>query len=355
MDSNTYQILEIGRDNQWVDDRDEYGPGTEIESEIVFKERVPPIGAAAKLEHRQSHLRFKPWLKDHRNTGDYDAEGYRAGFNVDLFIRQDASPVNAATTFNVPIEGQLVFDRRLRSRYLQPGCIVRNAPWRLVEEETWYEQIDSAASPANKLMSQMTRQQDLSEPLLWLTRDQNPMLNYATGQAVAGAWLLQIPGPDGMPRSGTTIGMGQGYAVAVAPITGEFTFVLWVQNPTNPVVLYNDGILSLTLVFTTQWELRWADGATNLTFFLGDTLTSWQMITVRKEAGNAVVYLDKELINTGGLANPNITYGGTATLFNNVISYFDLRIVSRSIDERTIDYLYDDAVQNNSNATCPPA
>ena len=73
IDGRTFQVHEMGREDQWLDGEDDYA-GTEIESSLLLKEEVPPMGAAAILQHEQSHAYIKPWINTRRSSGQYNAE-----------------------------------------------------------------------------------------------------------------------------------------------------------------------------------------------------------------------------------------------------------------------------------------
>jgi len=66
VDSRSFIMSELGHLGQWVDERDEYGGASEIESEILLPEKAAPRGASAILEHSQTHVDFKGWYKDER-------------------------------------------------------------------------------------------------------------------------------------------------------------------------------------------------------------------------------------------------------------------------------------------------
>ena len=134
LDSNTFRWFELGVDDEWQDGSGDYA-GTEIESEITFREHVPPIGASALLKHSQTHINMKPWFKEYKGASGYNAEGFKDGHKADLYIKVDANHTKAATTKSIPLRGQLVYDRHLESEFLQQGMKIRGAPWRLVSAQ----------------------------------------------------------------------------------------------------------------------------------------------------------------------------------------------------------------------------
>lgn len=352
MDSRTFRIMELGKVDTWVDAVDEYSGGSEVESEIIFPEHMPPIGAAAKLKHSQSHLKFKPWFKEYAGASGYNASGYRSAWEVDLFIRQDALPADAAITEKVPYLGQLVYDRHLVSEYLQEGCKVRGAPWRLPYAQMWYEQIDIAAAPPKKLMTEMSYSNELSGPFFWLSRDINPILERASVNVMSGSYASTVTGPDGRANSAIGMGASDSLSIAVTSQSGDMTLSLWVKSPTLPITLFDFSTGGLQVILSTG-SIRWLDGSNDISFSLSSGFGTWALITLVKDGDNLICYENGSLVNTALMTDGNITYGGTLTIADGSVNIFDIRGLSAALSAAVPEYLYNDVVQNNGNATCP--
>lgn len=355
MDANTFEIHELGKKNQWIDGESAY-TGSEIESEILFPEVTPPVGAAAKLKHNQSHLNLKPWLKEYRGATGYSEEGFKGVFSSDVFWRVSGSPSDRAVSKQTPFRGQIVADRHFESRFVQMGARIRGAPWRLSSAEMWLETIDTAAAPVRKLMSEMSWALELSEPVLWVSRSQlNPVRNRAAGMTLGGTYASVVTGPDGLAWSATVMGIADNLRAADIVIgTSDFTFVVWLRSPSVPIELYNDGILVIILKMDGEgYYLKWEDGANELRINLEQDYGNWTQLALQRQAGNVVAYENGVLTNSGSLVSPVISYGDDIVLFNGVVSFFDCRIVLRAVTEAALLYMYNDVVDNQGNATCP--
>lgn len=354
MDARTLRVHEIAVPDEWRDSVDDYS-AVEQEAEILWPEEVPQTRAVARLEHTQSHLYVKPWFKDQRNTGDYDSDGYRPGFEMDMFLRQDALPTDAAVTRKVPRDGQLTVDRHFATKYLQMGARIRVAPWRLTQAELWIREIDTGGGPAEKRMTELNYQDEWSEPLFWFSRGY-PLLNRSTGSDVAGAYFGLQTGPDSNGASAVGMLAGQSYPVILpASITGDFTFNVWLRSLTVPVT-----ILRATDIFwrmdLTVTGIRCQDSNNDVQIAIpGNDWSRWHMLTVQRTGEHMAVYFDGALVTMYHMHDPYIVYSGALVLFEDGMWFFDARLVGRAVSAGGVQYLYRDVIENKGNATCPVA
>lgn len=348
IDGRTFQVHEMGRENQWRDGEDEYA-GSEIESQILLKEEVPPIGAAAILQHEQSHAYMKPWINTRRNGGEYNSEGFRTGFNMDAFIRVNGKPTNHAITQKIPLRGQLTFDRKCKSPNLQIGWILRYAPWRFVRTQTWYRQIDSAASPGKKTMTEKDWALEWTQPLAWQARNLDPTLDFATGQTVNMTFQGTVTGPDGYSNTAMVFGNGGGITYPDINLGTDFTINFWLRNP-HPMNMITIGNLIISLA--AGLELTWNDGVTVQNVPLEQEYGDWGMLTIQREGNILRIYENGSLNNTFNLGSVEL-FNGNMTVFQSGCRVSDFITVGRNVIEDGILYRYNDMVENQGNATCP--
>jgi len=355
IDSNTFRHYELGVEDRWLDGEGDYG-GTEIESEILFREHPAPIGANAKIRHSESHLNIKPWFKDRRGAPGYTEDGFRENFEADLYIRTGASDEDAAITKQVPYRGQLIYDRHIESDFIQEGLKVRGAPWRLVSTEMWFQQIDTAGAPSKKVMSEQSWADQFTEPMTWFARtvveNTGDFLNFATGETDSGSRAGTTTGPDG--KSGTASVGFVGASVTVSPgdLSGDFTIYSWLTSMTSGMVLYAQGTLTITLnLVAGAWQLVWNDGTNNVTIDLSQNFSSWVQLVITKESGVLRVYENYVLANTAII--DDLTYTGVATILAGAVTWNDFRLIPRNVTRGAIEYIYRDTIENQGNSTCP--
>ncbi len=361
MDSRTFRIYEIGYDDNWQDEYEAGYGGTEFESEVTWRENSPPIDASAKLKHAQSHLWYKPWFKDRRNTGAYGADGFRDAFSSDLYVKVDSSPDQFAITKQVPDNGQLVFDRHVESESLQMGTICRGAPWRLVKAQQWYYQIDTAAAPEKKRMREYTQGMELTEPLLWIGRNRlQPFMDAATATVVTGTAAGRVTGPDGYARSGIAFdAAGQGpRRILTSAFVGDFTLSIWIRSSGSDVDMWSfatmAGMPNLTvfLDLSTNNEFEITFGGEVRTFTLEQTYADWVLVTIVHDNGNLIVYENAVLNNTAAVSD-NVTVGPVMAIADDPCHIFDARVIPRALSAGAIDWMYRDVTEYNGNASCP--
>lgn len=357
MDSSTFRTYQLGRLDQWKDEEGEYLADSEIQSEITLREHTPPVGASARLKHNQSHMWVKPWYNDQRNTGEFNSEGYRSAFSVDTYIKKDSLPTEDRRTKQVPIEGQLTFDGDIDSKFLQIGYILTGAPWRFVKAQQWYRQIDVGDTPENKTMKELEWQEEVSQPYLWFTRSINPDLNHATGLTATGSFSGTVQGPDGVDRSAIAFSQNQGLSTGISTLNDNFTIYLWIypMGSHNVELLrfsVNDLVISLEYL-SGSFELVWSDSVNVFVFPLGE-ITGWTFISLKKVDQVVMARMNNEFINSARMSSAGISYGGTVNLANDSINIFDAKIVPSAVSDDALNYIYDNVINHNADAVCPP-
>ena len=360
-DCNSFRHYWLGREDWWQDGGNEDYAGTEITSEILFREHTPPVGATAKLKHSESEATFRPWFKDRRDTGDYNEFGFRTAFRSSMFLREDASPDNRATVRYFPRHAQIVSDRHIEAESLQAGLTIRGAPWRLPEVQQWFEQIDTAGAPPEKQMSEKTWAELLRQPLVWIGRSNelvNPTtgaqtmpIDKGTGLRTTGSFAGVTTGPDGKARSGIVFGVADSMVTDVTLPAADMSIVMWVRSPTSPCNLLTSvvGNLRIFLVFEAGlWEIRWDDGVNIFTVPLTESLAAWNMLTLVRRGDLVEVYQNASLANTRILAD-TVTYGNL-TFYAGAVTGYEPRIVPNDLTADAVEWLYNDVIQNEGDS-----
>lgn len=348
IDGEDFKVHELGIDNQWQDGADEYA-GVEIESEILQKEETPPMGASAIFDHEQSHAYVKPFDKQKRSVDDYNSEGFRTVFNMDAYIRVDSKITDAALTRKVPFKGQLVFDKQSKSPNLQIGWILRGAPWRFVKTQTWYKQIDSAASPPNKLMSEMSWALELQGLMSWLARNiLTPLMDSATGIEASGSITSTTTGPDTY-NSGLVLSPADTLTILNIGLSGDFSIVVWLRNLTTPLTLITIGTFVITI--TAAGVINITDGVNTVNINLNQNYAAWTQLGITREENVIRVYEKGSLTNTAVVGSIEAISGNM--IISGACSLSDLRVKSNAASNDSILYHYEDMINNKGNSTCP--
>jgi hypothetical protein len=352
MDSRTCKIFQLGILDRWKDKyRGEYDEGVEIESDVQFPEIAPSIQGTARLRFDEAELFVKPWLKDRRSTGEYNAAGFRGATEIDFYLRKDSMPQDAAITVKSPLNGQLVVDQKIESSFVQPGTRIRGAPWRLARAQCWFEEIDEGGTPAQKARTEREYQLEFEVPLLWLPRSDQVLLDYSSVALAAGSYASVTQGPDG--KAGSAVVMGPGDYVGSAGIgslTGDFAFVAWVKQTTSNIQLFSmpTGAFQIRLSGKT---LIVSDAAHSATWELPFSGGAWELVAVVRSGSSWVVTAyGGQHVGTKALSSV-LTYGGTATLFNGACTWYDARVLPKAVSADAIGYISNDVVAHNGAAT----
>jgi hypothetical protein len=277
----------IGEVDQWTDKADDYD-GSEIESEIRFPE---DRGSAEHytLESLEHHVHLRPHDEDARGDEGHTALGYRNGFEVDLGMLEDGEQITeAATTTDVPIDGDLVFDRKLEAHRMQLKMTTTTSFWKLVRRRSYYVAKDKAAPPSGRAMSQYDHQEALESNVMWFSRGDNLLLDRVTNVAASGSYLTVITGPDGYSGSAMQFSGTQGFALALTSgLSGDFTMMFWLSSVTVAnIITFTGGSVNILAGPIFDFE----DGATNhQAAFSFDS--SWKHFAVRRKGEVITLYI----------------------------------------------------------------
>lgn len=360
-DCNTFKHYWLGKEDHWVDGENAAYGGSEFTSDILFRELLPEIQATAKIKHSESEANIKPWLKERRNVGEYDTYGFRMGFTASIYFREDSMPVDRAVVKYFPRKAQIVSDRQLESESLQAGLRITKAPWRLVSIQQWYQQIDTAAAPDEKQMSEKTWAESLADSVIWIGRsveivsvaDGTHLMPWDKGsnQRTTGSFIGVTEGPDNKSRSAIIFGASDDLTVDQDIAAGDLSILLWLRSPAASCSLIDNAILNVRIVQDGEgWELNWDDGVNDVSIFIGE-LNQWVMLSLIRREGSLEVYKNGIFVNSQPISE-SPAYAGPITFYNGQVIGFEPRVVGNALTEDAIKWLYDDVTENNGNSTC---
>jgi len=359
-DCNSFKHYWLGKEDHWVDGgNDEYG-GSEIESDILFRELTAE--ATKKLRHSESEVNLKPWLKSRRNTSDYNQYGFREPYKSSMYFREESSPNDKAEVKYFSQRAQIVSDRHIESEALQTGVRITGAPWRLTDIQQYNEEIDTAAAPAQKQMSEKTWAEMISDTIIWVGRsielvslaDGSHTMPWDKGsnQRTTGSFAGVTTGPDGKVRSAIVFEASDNMVVDTDMPAGDLSIVMWVRSPSADCTILSVGSLRIRLIEDGDgWNLNWDDSENSWAVPLSAALTQWTMLTITRSGNTIEVYENDAFANSRHL-DRNLTYSGPITLYGGAITGFEPRIVATQISSNSVKWMYKDVTENNGNSTC---
>lgn len=361
-DCNTFKHYWLGREDHWVDGENEDYGGTQIESDILFRENVPSDSPTAKLRHSESSANLKPWFKDRRNIGNYGAHGFTNDFLASMYFRTDSSPVDRAVVRYFRRRAQIVSDRHIEDESIQSGLRLVGAPWRLVDVEQWYQEIDTAAAPDEKQMSEKTWNELLSNTIIWIGRsidlvnidDGSHTMPWDKGsnQRTTGSFTGISQGPDGNDRSAIALGTGDSISINESIPSGSLSIIMWVRSPVSSCTIMSNANLTIQLVQVDgEWELRFDDGTNDFTVPLTSQLTDWTMITLVRHGNQVDIYENSVISNTRYLSQ-NLSYTAPIVFFSGQCIGFEPRIIGAALTANAVRFIYNDVIENHGNTTC---
>jgi hypothetical protein len=361
-DCNSFKHYWLGKEDYWQDGGNaEYG-GSEIASDILFRELVPPIRATAKLKHAESEANLKPWIKTRRNTGDYGAYGFRSAFTASMYFREDSVPVDKAEVKYFPRKAQIVSDRHIESEAIQAGLRITGAPWRMATMQIWYEQIDTAAAPAEKQMNEKTWAEMLESSIIWIGRSRD-LVSLADGshtmpwdkgsnQRTTGSFSGAIQGPDGYSLSAIAFGTSDNMIVSQNIPAGDLSILLWIKSPVSSCVLMSSSLLEIRIEQNGDgYDLFWNDSVTSWNIFLPYDFSQWGMISLIRYTSYVEIGLNGSFINLRKISS-TLAFNGPITFYGGQVNGFEPRVISSALSENAVRWIYNDVIENNGNVTC---
>lgn len=350
-DARTGLPYRIDRD-VWSDKKDGSYVGTEIETECRFKE---DRGSAEHyfIESTEQHIHTRPYDEDLRGSSGHDAQGYRDNFTLGVGLLADGEQnTPAAYSQEVPIDGDIVHDRRVEAHRLQPYFTTSTSEYKVVRRRSYYIAKDRAAPPSKRTMSEMDWQGSLSDVSLWLSRGPNLILNRATGDDMNGTILAACNGPDGDNVSAMLFNGAEGLWDTPADLTGDFTVLFWLAQVGGNVDVFQFAT-GTGLIRVSPTEIRFTD-ATNAygaDFTWDQEANPWRLFGVRRDGGFVGFWVDDSIADTDVIGTYN-TYGGRTDIMLNQVGRLAFpRIVPSALTNEVISYYRTDILDNSANAT----
>lgn len=333
----------------YVDKDSSYG-GAEIPCTIRARESRANL-EHKKIEHLESHVRFRPNDEDNRNTTGHDANGYRSAFEVNFRLYKDGEQDFFAVSKGVDLNSDIVVDRRREGNRIQPEIATSTSEFKLVGWDSYYNILDK--STVNETSNEQDWQDELSVPVLWVTRGPTPELNRASGVSLDGSYFSTISGPDGQDDSAISFSAADGLTGSLSGLDGNMTVMFGIASG-EPDVL-SIGPLTVSVVESMGvYSLRWNDGVNDVSVPLNWTGGgAWTLIKVSRNGDNLVVSENGYLRDTYSLISVVDVSGALALMDGQDGDVYDIRVYGDVVSDSAFRYYYDDIVENEGNALLP--
>jgi len=174
--------------------------------------------ASVMLQHMESHVNIEPMTP---------GGSYLSGLVSSTQIFRDGEQTLTSDCANIPIDGDIAYDRRIEAKTLQHKYSFSRSKIRVLDTETVYVTRDtSGATPlAKRQTSELACQHELSLASVWITRGPVPVLNRSNGIEFSGDSFTGETGPDSISESAMRFDeTGEGISGTVPDsMTGQWT------------------------------------------------------------------------------------------------------------------------------------
>lgn len=253
----------------------------------------------------ETHLYLRPFEESNRSEDGYDSGGFPDGFEIDLEFMVDGNPSPTTTIKNIPMTGDLKSDKKVEGHRVQLKITANRGDHLLVQRQINYVASNRAASPENRIMSEMDYQEELGAVVMWPSYYNGTLIDRVTSAALS-LDADAVTGPEG----------GSGSAL-------EFDSAITLPS----VVLTGAGAL-----------LVWIDGTAAIT--IGGVAVS---LTEHDESGDWKLYYASSLTASGAVV---VTPTGT-------VKMADMRIFNSAVSSNSRTYYFNDVDGNNGNIVMP--
>jgi len=221
----------------WVD-REGDSDEAEIQGQIILREdRANPENE--QLEFLTAHIYLRP------TSDSVDGDGnptYRTGQAVNCRIYNDGRVIYTAQTLNIPIPGDVSFDRKSQGPRIQTEFILAVGQVQIVGIDRIYASRDKAGNQAltSRSTQELNQQREYAQQILWLSRGRQPLLNRSIGNVATGDGPeSQVQGPDGV--AGSAMSFDGVVDPVIVPtyqaLTGDMTIQFGFRLPETPEVI----------------------------------------------------------------------------------------------------------------------
>lgn len=185
------------------------GSGTDIQGGIL---RRYDFGEKRNytMDHIETSVQIEPRKVANRGASGYTDDGLLDGQQFDAYLYRNGEDSYAARAIDIPIDREIVFDRKTPGRPLQFELLMAMSDWRITGFEHHYSVYDIPQYPkknSNDVSMQATVNQNaLRTPLFWVSRNHsNPLMNRARARPVTGTAGSTTTGPDGQSGSAVQV------------------------------------------------------------------------------------------------------------------------------------------------------
>jgi hypothetical protein len=205
------------------------------DTEIVLSFRIREDKGnpeSEQLEFLASHVYLRP------NTDAGGTPAYRTGMSVSCRVYNDGAVAYTAQTLNIPIPGDISFDRKSQGPRIQLEYILSTSDVVILGIDRIYAARDRAGNQAlsSRSTSELTHQREYANQVMWLSRGRQPLLNRSIGNVAIGAPAAYIEGPDGKTTSAMQFD-GEAEPVVTpiyTPLTADMTIQFGFKFPATP-------------------------------------------------------------------------------------------------------------------------
>jgi hypothetical protein len=320
---------------------DQYA-GVEIPCRLDLKEH---IGQAEHewVEHIETHAYLRQQEKGNKESSDYTSAGFRSAFEVEIRAYVAGNVAESARAHDVPLEGDIVFDRTIKDHRVQIGFNTTASEFRLSGMDQYYLLYDESAT--RKEMSEHGWQQEFSDPLYWISRGPSPSINRADSTTPTGTYATETDGADGKTLSALGFIPGGGLTYADYSIPRDFSIVFSFRDLDLPCnifgivwILEQDGNYYARIGSTTH-QLRW-------------TGTGWYTIMI-KRSDNDLIFGENGFVTGTYRGNFGALEGPFVLMNNQTGDIFDFWLFEKAISDNAFQYYYTDLDENAGDALLP--
>jgi hypothetical protein len=213
------------------------------------------------IQHKETHLYCKPNDENNRGVTGYDANGYRTGLQVGLYMFADRNPTTEKyKTLNVPKDGDIHFqwDDNPEVNVAQLKIVANRSELVLTGILSYYFSVNHASADTKRTMQESTLQETTDTAVLSLGRVYGVLTNLLNLQPVVPGTFAWAADPQG---DATAISFTVPLTIGSITLVGGSIF-LW----TNGTVALSIGgtVVPLTAYGAAigNWTLRYATGIT---------------------------------------------------------------------------------------------
>jgi hypothetical protein len=277
--------------------------GTEIAWSITYG---ADTGALMKydIRHEVSNLTIDPSNPSNADEAKYDSEGFRDGLKIDIraYCKSNGWENEYSLAEDINKDGDISLDVTPQDKAIQFKVSGNRSECIISEFVNYYTSMEQTSTPSKREMSEGDYQENLSSPILWLSRNVNLYKNLASGSSISGT-PAGVTGVDGKGNSGFQI------SAALTTISVDLS--------SGSILFWADGTVTVTI------------GGSAVSLSTVDTLNGWTL------------YYATGISQSGTLV---LTPSGTRKIE-------DLRVYNSEIDSDTRSYLYNDMSRNTGDNT----